>query len=200
MQIIIDELPDQNLLNTAEWRFVVPQLYKRYPNDDMQINISVSSLPVIQVGYQDIGATLSVDITIDVLEGGEVIPVACISVDVSASCGVEILGNNIAGRLTLQNFSAYLKWSKIGKLHIHLIQVMAANYDGNSLSANRGKAPYIYPTQTRAVGSLSLISSTLKTVVLPYLNLQLKNGFPLPTIDGYGFQNTIILYNYPWIS
>ncbi|MCI57885.1 LBP/BPI/CETP family carboxy-terminal domain protein, partial [Trifolium medium] len=46
----------------------------------MQINISVSSLPVIQVGYQDIGATLSVDITIDVLEGGEVIPVACISV------------------------------------------------------------------------------------------------------------------------
>jgi hypothetical protein len=43
--------------------------------------------------------------------------------DVSASCGVEILGNNIAGRLTLQKFSAYLKWSKIGKLHIHLIQV-----------------------------------------------------------------------------
>ncbi|WJX31628.1 hypothetical protein P8452_20038 [Trifolium repens] len=168
MQIIIDELPDQNLLNTAEWRFIVPQLYKRYPNDDMQINVSVSSPPVIQVGYQDIGATLSVDITIDVLEGGEAIPVACISVDVSASCGVEILGNTIAGRLTLQNFSAYLKWSKIGKLHIHLIQ--------------------------------SLISSVLKTVVLPYLNLQLKNGFPLPTIDGYGFQNTIILYNYPWIS
>jgi hypothetical protein len=46
----------------------------------------------------------------------------------------------------------------------------------------------------------SLISSVLKTVVLPYLNLQLKNGFPLPTIEGYGFQNTIILYNYPWIS
>jgi hypothetical protein len=80
MQIIIDELPDQNLLNTAEWRFIVPQLYKRYPNDDMQINVSVSSPPVIQVGYQDIGATLSVDITIDVLEGGEAIPVACISV------------------------------------------------------------------------------------------------------------------------
>ncbi|XP_027190646.1 putative BPI/LBP family protein At1g04970 isoform X2 [Cicer arietinum] len=168
MQLIIDELPDQALLNTAEWRLIIPQLYKRYPNDDMQINISVSSPPVIQVTYQGIGATVSVDITIDVLQGGEVIPVACISVDVSASCAVEISGNNIAGRLTLQEFSAYLKWSKIGKLHIRLIQ--------------------------------SLISSVLKTVVLPYLNLQLKRGLPLPIIDGFGFQNTVILYNHPWIS
>ncbi|KEH33934.1 putative BPI/LBP family protein At1g04970 isoform X1 [Medicago truncatula] len=167
LQMVIDELHDQALLNTAGWRFIVPQLYKRYPNDDMQINISASSPPVIQVSYQDIGATLSVDITIDVLEGGEIIPVACISVDVSASCGVEIIGNNLSGSLKLQQFSAYLKWSKIGKLHIRLIQ--------------------------------SLISSVLKTAVLPYLNHQLKS-LPLPNIDGYGFQNTVILYNYPWIS
>ncbi|XP_058788107.1 putative BPI/LBP family protein At1g04970 [Vicia villosa] len=168
MQLIIDELPDQAFLNTAEWRFIVPQLYKRYPNDDMQINVSASSPPFIQVGYQDIGATVSVDITINVLEGGEAIPVACISVDISASCSVEILGNNIAGRIRLQNFSAYLKWSKIGKLRIHLIQ--------------------------------SLVSSALKTIVVPYLNRQLKSGYPLPTVDDYGLQNSIILYNYPWIS
>lgn len=80
MQLIIDELPDQDILNTAEWRFIVPQLYKQYPNDNMQLDISVSSPPVIQVTYQDIGATISIDITIDVLKGGEVIPVACISV------------------------------------------------------------------------------------------------------------------------
>jgi len=43
--------------------------------------------------------------------------------DVSASCAVEILGNNLSGSLKLQQFYAYLKWSKIGKLHIHLIQV-----------------------------------------------------------------------------
>ncbi|XP_057431091.1 putative BPI/LBP family protein At1g04970 isoform X2 [Lotus japonicus] len=122
MQLIIDELPDQDILNTAEWRFIVPQLYKQYPNDNMQLDISVSSPPVIQVTYQDIGATISIDITIDVLKGGEVIPVACISVDISASCAAEIVGNNIAGRLRLQNLSTYLKWSKIGKLRVHLIQ------------------------------------------------------------------------------
>ncbi|XP_027342804.1 putative BPI/LBP family protein At1g04970 [Abrus precatorius] len=168
MQLIVDELPDQAILNTAEWRFIVPQLYKRYPNDDMQLNISVSSPPVIQVTYQDIGATIFVDITIDVLEDGEVIPVVCISVEISASCAAQIKGNNIAGRLILQKFSTYLKWSKIGKLHMHLIQ--------------------------------SLTSSVLKTVIFPYLNFQLKRGLPLPIIDGFGFQNANILYNYPWIA
>ncbi|KAG5002037.1 hypothetical protein JHK87_023109 [Glycine soja] len=153
-KLIIDELPDQNILNTAEWRFIVPQLYKRYPNDDMQLNISISSPQVIQVTYQDIGATIFVDITIDVLEDDEVIPVACISVEISASSAVEVEGNNTAGWLRLQTFSEYLTWSKIGKLRVHLIQ--------------------------------SLMSSVLKTVVLPYLNFKLKRGFPLPIIDGYG--------------
>ncbi|QCD78261.1 lipopolysaccharide-binding protein [Vigna unguiculata] len=168
MELIVDELPDQAILNTAEWRFIVPQLYKRYPNDDMQLNISMSSPPVIQLTYQDVGATILVDITIEVLEDFEVIPVASISVEISASCAVEIVGNDIVGRLILQDFSTYLKWSKIGKLHMRLIQ--------------------------------SLMSSVLKTVVLPYLNFKLKRGFPLPIIDGYGFQNAVILYNHPWIA
>ncbi|KAL4395716.1 hypothetical protein HN51_000211 [Arachis hypogaea] len=168
MQMIIDELPNQAILNTAEWRFIVPQLYKKYPNDDMQLNISASSAPVILVDYQDIRASVLVDITIDVLEAGEVIPVACISVDISASCSVDIIRNKINGRLKLEEFSAYLKWSKIGKLHISLIQ--------------------------------SLISTALKTVVIPYLNLELKKGLALPTIDGFAFQNANILYLPPWIA
>ncbi|KAG4952912.1 hypothetical protein AAZX31_14G017700 [Glycine max] len=122
MQWIVDELPDQALLNTAEWRFLIPQLYKKYPNDDMNLNMSVSSPPDIQVTNKDVGVNIFIDITIDVLEDGEVIPVACISVDFSASCAVEIVGNNLAGWLKLRKFSTYLKWSKIGKLHMNLIQ------------------------------------------------------------------------------
>lgn len=80
MHWTVDELPDQALLNTAEWRFLVPQLYKLYPNDDMNLNISASSPPVVQVADHDIEATIFLDIIIDVLEAGEVIPVACISV------------------------------------------------------------------------------------------------------------------------
>lgn len=43
--------------------------------------------------------------------------------EISASSAVEVEGNNTAGWLRLQTFSAYLKWSKIGKLHVRLIQV-----------------------------------------------------------------------------
>lgn len=90
MQWIVDELPDQALLNTAEWRFLIPQLYKKYPNDDMNLNISVSSPPDIQVTNKDVSVNIFIDITIDVLEDGEVIPVACISVVCFNEVNIEV--------------------------------------------------------------------------------------------------------------
>lgn len=79
MQWIVDKVPDQSLLTTAGWRFIVPQLYKKYPNDDMTLNISLSSPPVVIISEKNIDATINVDLIIDVLEAGEVVPVACIS-------------------------------------------------------------------------------------------------------------------------
>lgn len=79
MHWIVDKIPDQSILNTAGWRYIVPQLYKRYPDDDMNLNISVSSPPIIKVSKDVIGAIINLDVTIDVVDGGEVIPVACIS-------------------------------------------------------------------------------------------------------------------------
>lgn len=79
MQWTVDKVPDQSLLNTAGWRFIIPQLYRKYPNDDMNLNISLSSPPVIRVAEDNIDATVHADLIIDVLESGEVTPVACIS-------------------------------------------------------------------------------------------------------------------------
>ncbi|XP_062168532.1 putative BPI/LBP family protein At1g04970 isoform X3 [Alnus glutinosa] len=79
MHWIVDKIPDQSLLNTAGWRYIVPQLYKQYPDDDMNLNISVSSPPIIKVAKDVIGAIINLDVTIDVVDAGEVIPVACIS-------------------------------------------------------------------------------------------------------------------------
>lgn len=79
MQWIVDKVPDQSLMNTAGWRFIVPQLYKKYPNDDMNFNISLSSPPVIQISTHNVDATVYADLTIDVLEAGDVVPVACIT-------------------------------------------------------------------------------------------------------------------------
>jgi len=79
MHWIVDQIPDQSLLNTAGWRFIIPQLYKKYPNHDMNFNISLSSPPVVEISNQKAGANTIADMTIDVLEGDKVIPVACIS-------------------------------------------------------------------------------------------------------------------------
>ncbi|CAK9133409.1 unnamed protein product [Ilex paraguariensis] len=122
MRWIVDKVPDQSLLNTAGWRFIVPQLYKKYPNDDMNLNITLSSPPVIRMSPHTIDATVYADLIIDVLEAGDVIPVACISLVISASGSVNILRNNLAGSMKLDEFTMSLKWSKIGNLRMYLIQ------------------------------------------------------------------------------
>ncbi|KAJ1389021.1 Lipid-binding serum glycoprotein, C-terminal [Sesbania bispinosa] len=122
MHWIVDQLPDQSLLNTAGWRFIIPQLYKRYPNHEMNLNISLSSPPVVEISNQKAGANIFADLTIDVLEEDKVIPVACISLVIQASGLVKINGNNLVGAVRLDDFAMSLKWSNIGNLRMHLIQ------------------------------------------------------------------------------
>lgn len=79
MHWIIDKIPDLSLLNTAKWRLFLPQLYRQYPNDDMDLNVSITSPPVITVAQNKIDGEIYSDVTIDVLDAGNTIPVACIS-------------------------------------------------------------------------------------------------------------------------
>lgn len=79
MHWIINKIPDQSLLNTAGWKYIVPQLYKQYPNEDMNLNVIVSSPPIIEVVNNGIEITVYSDVTIDVVDADKVIPVACIS-------------------------------------------------------------------------------------------------------------------------
>ncbi|KAK1389090.1 Lipid-binding serum glycoprotein family protein [Heracleum sosnowskyi] len=118
----VDTLPDQAILNTAWWRYLIPQLYKKYPNDDMNLNISLSAPPVVRISPHGISATVYADLIIDVLEGGNLVPVVCISLVIRGSGSVKLVQNNLAGSLQLDDFTTQLKWSQIGKLHMYLIQ------------------------------------------------------------------------------
>ncbi|CAO2812804.1 unnamed protein product [Amaranthus hypochondriacus] len=122
LQWIVDQIPDQALLNTAGWRFIIPRLYKNYPNDDMNLNVSLASPPVIRISQKIIDVAANVDLIIDVLDGGQVIPVACIFLEIQASGSVELRGNNLGGKVKLGDFKMTLKWSKIGNLKMFLIQ------------------------------------------------------------------------------
>ncbi|XVF81533.1 hypothetical protein PTKIN_Ptkin15bG0162800 [Pterospermum kingtungense] len=122
MEWIVDKVPDQALLNTAGWRFIIPQLYKKYPNADMNLNISLSSPPIIRIAEHSMGATVYADVIIDVVQAGEVIPVACISLVIRGSGSVKIVGNNLGGSVKLEDLTMSLKWSQIGNLRMYLIQ------------------------------------------------------------------------------
>ncbi|KAK7300437.1 hypothetical protein RJT34_11281 [Clitoria ternatea] len=122
MHWIVKQIPDQSLLNTAGWRLIVPQLYEKYPNHDMNLNITLSSPPVVEISNQKAGANIFADITIDVLEEDEVIPVACISLVIQGTGQVKINGNNLVGAIRLDDFTMTLKWSNIGNLRLNLIQ------------------------------------------------------------------------------
>lgn len=161
MQWVVDQLPDQSLLNTAGWKYVIPQLYKKFPNDDMKLNISISSPPTIKIERQNIDVTVDLDMTVYVVDFGEVIPIACISSMISATGFPKISMHKLGGSVKLTGFTLDLKWSEIGSLHMTLIK--------------------------------TFVSASLKTVVLPYLNFLLWEGFPLPLFHGYELQNAKIL-------
>ncbi|CAN8295583.1 unnamed protein product [Cochlearia groenlandica] len=122
MQWIVDKIPEQTLLNTAKWRFIIPQLYKKYPNQDMNLNISLSSPPLVKISDQYVGANVDADLIINVLEADQVIPVACITLVIRGAGALRVIGNNLGGSVKLEDFAMSLKWSNIGNLHLHLLQ------------------------------------------------------------------------------
>ncbi|XP_024976997.1 putative BPI/LBP family protein At1g04970 isoform X2 [Cynara cardunculus var. scolymus] len=127
MYWIIENLPEQKLLNTAGWRFIIPKLYKEYPNDEMSLNFTILSPPIIEVENQGIVASVSSDVIINVVDNGDVIPVACISMEIKASGSAGISLSTLAGGVSLSKLTMSLKWSKIGTLHMVLVQsVMSA--------------------------------------------------------------------------
>uniref|UniRef100_A0A2P2J3S6 Lipid-binding serum glycoprotein C-terminal domain-containing protein n=1 Tax=Rhizophora mucronata TaxID=61149 RepID=A0A2P2J3S6_RHIMU len=164
MHWMVDKCSNQSLLNTAAWKYVSPELYIQYPNDNMTLNISIMSPPVMRILEHAIDATIYLDVTVNVLDAGEIIPVVGVLSIINASCSPQIVGNNLAGMLKLNNFNVSLKWSKVGDVHMHLVQ--------------------------------SVAFTILETFFIPYINLHLMKGFPLPLLHGVALQNAEIHYAY----
>ncbi|KAJ3677612.1 hypothetical protein LUZ60_003336 [Juncus effusus] len=122
MNWIVDTVPEEFFLNTATWRFLIPQLYKKYPNADMALNISLTSSPVVKITVGKLGASINSDLVINVLDGTETVPVACVAIVVSVSGSAEVAGNNIISKAELNDFSLELKWSNVGNFHMSLIK------------------------------------------------------------------------------
>ncbi|KAJ4793866.1 lipid-binding serum glycoprotein family protein [Rhynchospora pubera] len=122
MNLLVKRLPVQSILNTASWQYIVPQLYVMYPNDPMALNISISSPPAVTVIEEKLSGTLYADVIVDVMDGNNTVPVACIQVEVAASGNLTMSGDSITGAVGLDDFALTLKWSNVGNLYMPLAE------------------------------------------------------------------------------
>lgn len=79
LEWIVDELPQESWLNTHFWRWLIPQLYKKYPNTDMALGFASSAPPTVQLKTDGVTANAVADLTLSVKTEGKSLPVACIS-------------------------------------------------------------------------------------------------------------------------
>lgn len=163
MRWTVDKFGHQSLLNTAAWKHIYPQLYAQYPNDNMTLNITITSAPTVKIMDLGINLTINVDVTINVVDSNQVIPVACVSLVLGSDCSTQILSNKLAGLVTLKNFNMSLKWSKIGNMYMKLLK------------------PVMF--------------AIVESIFVPYVNLRLMKGYPLPVFHGFALKNAEIHFS-----
>ncbi|KAF5948922.1 hypothetical protein HYC85_014879 [Camellia sinensis] len=238
MHWIVDEIPDQFLLNTAEWRHILPQLYNQYPNDEMNVNISITSPPIIKVTQQNIDAEIYSDLTIDVLDGGKVIPVACVSVRHSEFISYPIylwtekttekeISDDEDEETKKEEFLTVFdrrvdrfamdlptRFACMARLVAKITPdpwliikpALVINLSGypeisrNNLAGSVKLNDLTLSLKWSTIGSLHIhllqpaIEAVLKTVLVPYMNLLLWKGVPLPDFLGYTLHNAKFSY------
>ncbi|XP_024015782.1 putative BPI/LBP family protein At3g20270 [Eutrema salsugineum] len=122
MHVDIEETKNGSSLSTSDWKLILPELYKQYPDVKMMLNMSVTSPPAVSITENGIDATIHLEISIDVQDSGAVLSVASISSVLNVACSAEIVENNLAGSLRLIDFNATMKWSRLGELQANYIQ------------------------------------------------------------------------------
>ncbi|KAG5597919.1 hypothetical protein H5410_039151 [Solanum commersonii] len=203
MHWIVDKVPEQSLLNTAGWRFIIPQLYRRYPNADMNLNVSIYSPPHLIIKEHQIDLTVHADVVINVLNSGDVTPVACFSTSLafchSLSLSLEIDITLMKPPLSVEEETERLKLKAVSGSASPWISNNnlggSIGLDELSLSLKWSKIGNLHVSLVRA-----LISTALRTVILPYINIKLSRGYRLPTFHGYMLQNANILCSDSWIK
>jgi hypothetical protein len=122
MHLVMEETKNGSILSTSDWKLILPELYKHYPDNKMVLNMSVTSPPAVKITENGIDATIQLDIAFDVQDSGENLSVARLSTILSVACSTEIVKNNLIGSLRLNDFNATMKWSKIGEFQTNYVQ------------------------------------------------------------------------------
>lgn len=79
MHLVMEETKNGSILSTSDWKLILPELYKHYPDNKMVLNMSVTSPPAVKITENGIDATIQLDIAFDVQDSGENLSVARLS-------------------------------------------------------------------------------------------------------------------------
>ncbi|KAF8103969.1 hypothetical protein N665_0182s0075 [Sinapis alba] len=126
MHVDIQQTENGSALSTSDWKLILPELYKQYPNVRMMLNMSVTSPPAVNIKEHGIDAMIDLEISIYVQNSGTVLSVARISAVLDVAGTAEISENNLTGSVRLNGFNATMTWSKLGDLQASYIQDVAS--------------------------------------------------------------------------
>jgi lipopolysaccharide-binding protein len=158
-------------LNTSDWEYIIPGLYKTYPNSAMQISLAVTAAPVVSISSSGV----------DLLAVGE------LDIQVLPSPNAPI--NALAFSIKTEN---------IIKVVVNASSVIVPSISAVSFSlalTNSTVGPVIGIDEIE-----QMFSWTFENVAVPLINTVISNGFPLPITGGtrlvnptVSFQNNYVL-------
>ncbi|WCJ37434.1 lipid-binding serum glycoprotein family protein [Euphorbia peplus] len=171
MRWIVDKLPNNIVLNTD----IVPQLQKLYPNRDMKLNISLTSPPIMRISEKKIDAKINAKLIINILEVDAFVPIACFSLKFDGSSSVKIMAGE-EGRVRKGGSGT----TKLNDLLVSLEWSKIGNLPA-----------YLFQPA---------VETLVETVVLPYANAQLRQGFSILNVHGFVFWRPEIILSNSWIT
>jgi len=161
-------------LNTSQVQFILPQLYNKYPNDAVVIDIVATSPPGVYISPKGIDLEIRANLTVCVLVKGNKIPAFTLGVHTAIDFLANFSNNNLTANFTNYNVDVYLLWSGIGPFNTSLIAFMV------NMLVGQGVMPAL--NQYGHVGfPVPFLSS--KIITLANTNLEYLNGYLIINTD-----------------
>eukprot|EP01147_Barroeca_monosierra_P007468 gene7468-544_t len=152
-------------LNTTFFRYIFPNLYNKFPNDALQLDMAPLQIEPIAVN-SSIRSGFLYAVNVSVLQGTprtQVIPAMKLEIHFKIDGSVSLENTTLAGNISSIVLTTTLTWAI----------VPVANVSGLN----------------------PIIAKLLDNIIIPSLNKLLNKGLPLPIIGGIEFVNTEVIYN-----
>jgi lipopolysaccharide-binding protein len=103
-------------LNTSDWKYVIPGLYKSYPNLEMQIDLAVSQAPRVVISPAGIDLTVQGNMVLSVIRGSVLIPCVTIALSTENNIYARLVQTTLIPSIKFESFNMKLTNSTVGPI------------------------------------------------------------------------------------